>query len=593
MKTTRFILTSMFIAMLGYTLQGKAEDIDLYSSVSSVTGTDLPNVLFVLDNAANFDASTSLTCTYADTGGAPNMAGKTAGLEQCALNNAINALPTKAGGTSAVVNVGIMVYNDSKFATQWGCNTSAAGGCLVQKLIPMTSTNKASLMATIKSWTAATIKGNNEATAQGMQEAWAYYAGATGMSGTTYISPATAGCQKNFVIFIGNATTNAGSPGDASSTPGTGASPTPSLNTTITTRIDPTTTLVALTSAQQTLLKANIQITSGAYGAPSFSCGSYTMPSHTDNSGLYADEWARYMNVTDLKTGAMPANRNITTYTVGVLDTSCKPDYPALLTSMAIQGKGKYFATNNAADITQALLRILNEVQAVNSVFSSASLPVSVNTQGTFLNQIFMGMFRPDAGGVPRWLGNLKQYQFGYDATLKQLFMADATATSAISSAGTGFLSPNAASFWTCSNTANTQNKVAPYNVAPYSTTSICSTDPAVGFWANQPNGQGLAWDLPDGEVVEKGGAAQMMRLSNLVNTYTTAPGSSTNPRKLYTYCPSGTGCVAACRTPPMSLIDQTRPSPIQCWVQGQDQSPQSPALLRCWLAAQCLAPAG
>ena len=47
----------------------------------------------------------------------------------------------------------------------------------------------------------------------------------------------------------------------------------------------------------------------------------------------------------------------------------------------------------------------------MNSVFASVSLPVSVNTQGTYLNQVYIGMFRPDEDAFPRWTGNLKQYK--------------------------------------------------------------------------------------------------------------------------------------------------------------------------------------
>ena len=531
MNTIRFFMACMFIALLGNPSRGMAEDIDLYSAAASVTGTDLPNVLFVLDNAANWNANAP-ACTYFD-GTSPSLGATSGGIEQCALVNAINALPVKANST-AVVNIGIMVYN--KASIGYGCNAGGTGGCLMAPLTPMTAANKATLITTIKAWSGNNQQSNNEATAQVMQEAWAYYAGKTGMSGTTYTSPALVGCQKNYVLFIGNAINNSGSPGDASATPGA------LLTTTISGN-------AALTPAQKTLLGTTIQIHSGTYGTSAFTCSPnpYTMGnSHTDPSGLYADEWARYMYDTDLKTGAMPANRKIITYTIGVLSSACKADFPALLSSMAIQGGGKYFPTGNATDILQAILRVLNEVQAVNSVFSSSSLPVSVNSQGTYLNQVFMGMFRPDALGTPRWKGNLKQYQFAYDPTTLQIFLADATGSSAISAAGTGFLSPNAASFWSCSNSANTTINVTPYNIAPYSTTSICNTDPSAGFWANTPNGVGLSWDLPDGEVVEKGGAAQMLRLANLTNTYTTVPGSSTNPRNFYTYCPSGAGCIAA-----------------------------------------------
>ncbi len=47
-------------------------------------------------------------------------------------------------------------------------------------------------------------------------------------------------------------------------------------------------------------------------------------------------------------------------------------------------------------------------------MFASVSLPVSVNTQGTYLNQVFVGMCTPDADAFPRWNGNLKQYKLGF-----------------------------------------------------------------------------------------------------------------------------------------------------------------------------------
>ena len=41
------------------------------------------------------------------------------------------------------------------------------------------------------------------------------------------------------------------------------------------------------------------------------------------------------------------------------------------------------------------MTKILNQIRAANSVFAAASLPVSANTQGTYLNQVYIGMFRP------------------------------------------------------------------------------------------------------------------------------------------------------------------------------------------------------
>lgn len=529
MNTTRFFLACSLMALLGNPVPGKAEDIDLYSTIASAT-TGLPNVLFIMDNAANFNASAP-ACTYGDDHQPPSLGDTSGGIEQCALVDAINALPVKPDGT-AVVNIGIMAYNKNGMSALYGCNASGVGGCLIKPLTAMTAAGKASAIAGIKAWTSGDIQSNNEATAQAMQEAWAYYAGKTGMSGTTYTSPALSGCQRNYVIFIGNAINSSGHPGDPTATPGAQLASTVDSNT-------------ALTADQKTALKSTILIAAGPYGSSTFTCdpNPYTMGnSHTEISGLYADEWARYMHDVDIKLGSMPSGRHVVTYTIGVLSSSCKSEYPALLTSMALRGGGKYFPTGNSTDITQAILRVLNEVQAVNSVFSSSSLPVSVNTQGTYLNQIFMGMFRPDEQGNPRWKGNLKQYQFTYDETTQNLFLSDALAIDAISAAGTGFLSPNAASFWSCGNSARIND---PALVAPYDSLAACASDPTMGFWANDVSGVGLGYDLPDGEVVEKGGAGQMLRLSNLSNDYTATPGSSTNPRKLYTHCPSGSGCVS------------------------------------------------
>jgi type IV pilus assembly protein PilY1 len=111
----------------------------------------------------------------------------------------------------------------------------------------------------------------------------------------------------------------------------------------------------------------------------------------------------------------------ITTYTLEVdrKTTGQGPGATALLKSMANVSRGKYFnATSGASggtgnEILQALQTIFSEIQAVNTVFSSVSLPVSVNTEGTYLNQIYIGMFRPDQNAFPRWAGNLKQYKLG------------------------------------------------------------------------------------------------------------------------------------------------------------------------------------
>ena len=199
----------------------------------------------------------------------------------------------------------------------------------------------------------------------------------------------------------------------------------------------------------------------------------------------WTDEYARFL------LGQQDAGRGvstrITTYTIAVTGASSdKATYPAIFNGIAKAGGGDFYEANNVSKLTLALGDIFNQLQAVNSVFSSASLPVSVNARGTYLNQIFMGMFRPDADARPRWRGNLKQYKFDYDPVTDTLFLSDAsTPSKSAISASTGFLSPTATSFWTSSST----------------------------FWSNQLLGTPASVsDAPDGEVVEKGGVAQRIR---------------------------------------------------------------------------------
>lgn len=514
MKTKKLLFAATTAALLLGSSGTIAEDIDLY--MGNTSPAVAPNVMLIIDTAANFGSDTKATCLYkvdpdkAYTTQVPSMTGTVAGIEQCALYNAILSLPIGAAG-EARVHFGIMFYNKASMS-QYGCTAvSSIGGCVVKQLTPMNAAGKRQFLDFIRSWDLSQIKSNGQATGQVMQEAWAYYTGKIGVSGRDYasIKPAS-GCQRNFVIFLGNAVDNNGTPGDG----GLGSK---SLAQMLTAAGGNATARTPLPYAQGATCNTKKPF--------------YATPAHSESSGLYADEWARFMYRTDIH-GDHEGSQNILTYTIGALGANCRPDYPALLTSMAKEGGGQYFETNadKADEIENALNMLVNEVQAVNSVFSSSSLPVNANAQGTYRNQIFMGMFRPDPAGEPRWLGNLKQYQFIYDKTSKTLTLGDKNGDPALNSAGTGFISLNADSFWT-----KRDDSVQP--------------DLGGGFWRNQPSGsdalKGLTpnpYDAPDGEIVEKGGAAQQARLRSLFVNYTASPGG---PRKLFTYCPTGSTCIS------------------------------------------------
>lgn len=476
-------LKSLFITtLLVFHLPAIAEDIDLFVGVSP-TDSDLPNVMIVMDNGANFSSAAGATCIIGDDGvnGVTNpvataLSGSVGGIEQCALYKVISdiAVPVVDGVEEPTVNIGMMVYNANNIRdiTNTYCGGSGAvGSCLVQPLVPLNSTNKAAFLAWIRSWKTsggagsgyikanAAVGGN----ASAMQETWAYFAGRTGLSGRSYagIKPAS-GCLKNYVVFVGNSYTSSGKPGDAAGPESTlkGTNSTADMNA-----------FPVATTSQKVIITSPTRVTS---------CGTYSTypPSGThETKGFYADEWARYM-----------FGQNITTYTIGVLGSSCQAEYAALLTSMAEYGDGKYYPTTDYDELTEAFKQILSEIQNVDSVFASVSLPVSVNTQGTFLNQVYVGMFRPDKDAYPRWHGNLKQYKLGYIAGGSVLQLLDADNNSAISSGDSGFIAECARSNWTTDVSYWTLNSE-----------ESCGGSPA-------------ASNSPDGNVVEKGGQGQMLR---------------------------------------------------------------------------------
>jgi Tfp pilus tip-associated adhesin PilY1 len=503
MKTIKFILTILLFALMGQAATSLAEDTDIYGGLGGAAG--VPNIMIIIDNAANSNASMS-ACTYWD-GVSPqgtNTGNKSLDNYMCALDTIAHGLATKADG-SAVVNLGIttqagvyLTLTPVSDAVYTGAYSHTAG-----------QTNRQVLSAAIR---ALRDVPGNATQGTSFQETWAYYTGGNGgttnvgiISGTTYAGTnAATGCQKNFAIFISGVTNSAHANTNGNEL------------TKLTAVLNNAVTAGTLTAAQRTAMLTLV----------------------STGESPYAVEWARLMKTLDINTSvAGTGTQSITTYSVA----AGSPVYPAAMDSMekyiystALYGGGKYYAATSYASIYQSILKILNEVQAVNSVFSASSLPVSVNAQGTYLNQIYMGMFRPDETGAPRWLGNMKQYSFiaTRDPTthLIGLSLGDSLGAEAISSGGTGFISPNAVSYWTCGGSPQVR---------------ACSpvADPAAGFWAKNIQGTGGAFDLPDGELVEKGGAAQIMRLANLTADYTTAAGLATNPRKLYTYCPSGASC--------------------------------------------------
>ena len=460
-----------------------AEDVDLFNQPPS-GGLPAPNILFVLDNTANWSRASQHWVGSATAGDA----------ELLAIKNFVARLDKPA-------NVGLMQFTETgqtggyvRFSIRDMSN--AASNAAFQRVVGAINVNSPSEK----------VNQNSGAIANSMYEAWLYFTGASaswagmdpnadyagnrnsltgagqGMTSgfayagssarSAYNSPLAVACAKTVIIFIGN-----NGPAASPAVPGSS---------------DP---------SSQVLRRYSYATTPDVQSA-----------------------WARFLRLRpDLVTGSAAAeNAAIRTFTIDAYNADGGQQnaaYTNILKNMALQGEGNYYQAGSDVDLEKALNNILSQVQAVDSVFASASLPVSVSVRGTYLNQVYLGVFRPDPMAKPNWTGNLKQYQLAVDTSVSppSVYMADNTPSAsggplAVENSTTGFVNPNAISFWTQSST----------------------------FWDPlyyvSSQGKGGSSDSPDGDQVEKGGAAQYLR---------TAFATSQDSRKIFT-CVNAAGACAS-----------------------------------------------
>jgi len=485
-------VAALFLLLLAKPLL--AEDIDLFLGLPA-TSADAPNVLFVIDNTANWSQTSAVT-------GQPIWDS-----EQTALANIFQALDPNA------VNVGIMLFTETG-----GSNDNVDGGYIRSAIRFMNSTNKELYRQQILSFDENDDKSNGGKAGLAMQEAYLYFSGGSVDAGndkqkTDYtnnpdgIDPPTTVTERvtdgDICGFKGNGqprtcdvtTTTPGGPnadGAVWSLPGnaldtksdsTYNSPIPGgycgKNYII---------FISNGAAQDNTsdIRRGEATLSGLGG--DISQISIT-PSGSANNP--ADEWARFM------AGSPEA---ITTFTIDVdkVTNGQGPGWTALLKSMADESGGTYYDVDSGvAGISGAVNDAFSRILAVNSVFASVALPASANTQSTFINQIYIGLFRPDEQAKPRWFGNMKQYKFAFDASTgdEVLRVVDA-GESAIIDSGTGFVRECARSFWTPSSTDSYWSYL-PDNERRGECTDVANSEVS---------------NYPDGPIVEKGGQAYMGR---------------------------------------------------------------------------------
>ncbi|CAL94792.1 pilus assembly protein [Azoarcus olearius] len=498
---------------------GRAEDIDIYTTGS--TSSSAPNVLLYLDNSSNWAANnqawdkatvlakcgTDTVCQgYVNTVFSTNSSLKQGQVEARALKLVLQELICTSNPALQNVNLGLMVANDAGTVD----SNSVITGYIRRAVLPLSMTavppattstcadfiadldtiynditNPAFKAASSLEYGAALFevfkyfggyaKTNGiEATVAGAPEGARGFGPVryskpisyedvnafTTASKTTYKSPIAEGqCGRNYLVMVGNQFPN--------QEWGTNQNATPATNTVM--------GYIGLTPSQlySVAQKSSIRM---------------------------ADEWAAFLASTDVSSvsGFQPVN----TFAINVYNSQPDAAQAALLDSIARNGGtgrgGAFTVGGDLKALVDAFKRIFTQIAAVNSAFASASLPISVNSQGTYLNQIYIGMFRPDGNSLPRWAGNLKQYQFALSGSgsAQTLYMADADGEPAIDNAETGFLLDCARSFWTTDSGTYWQS-------VTNTPASACTTT---------ANNYSIYSDRPDGKIVEKGGVAQRIR---------------------------------------------------------------------------------
>jgi type IV pilus assembly protein PilY1 len=490
---------ALIAVAIGVPMQAAAEDIDLFLGPTPPQNTSAPNVLFVIDNTGNW------TSPFED--------------EKTALQSVFGALKDRlASDPNFAINIGLMMFTETG-----GEDSGEDGGYIRAAIRPMGEEADGEVYADLYSdliggFHVRDDKANAGAAGLAMAEAYYYFSGLaphagnnkaktdwgnaaaggafnqyynhsnaarasccaeshpvwelpgnalTTKAGATYNSPVAEGsCGKNYIIWISNGATQDPSAG--------GSRPIPK------------------------------QLLDAAAGTD--------VPEITLNpSGsqeTWADEWSRFMKQSDAA---------VTTFTVDVLpkSTGQGPGWSEMLRSMAEESGGYAYTVTDAnavaSELAAAVAGAIDRILAVNTVFASVALPAATNAQSTFLNQVFIGQFRPDADAHPRWMGNLKQYKLGVVGNTLKVLDADTVdeedAQDEDNSAdgsyvgtgnivvdnGTGFITNCATSYWSTADT-------------------YWSGDLALDMDESQCSASTATSNAPDGPIVEKGGQAQMLR---------------------------------------------------------------------------------
>lgn len=513
-----------------------ADDIDIFTG-SSGGDAAAPNVMFLLDTTADFDSSA--TNSLASTTGY-NSSATQGGVELNAIISEINAL----SAANTLVDVGLAAFNGTSAGIWYGARdiTNSSNSTVLKYLLANYSVRNSN-------WK----RAQSERTESGaMYELYRYFYSLAPYGGTPDSK------DNQLIDYAGN--TYEGSTATPSST-GTPAGLTDNF---------------ALVNGKYVSPSSNCSsnyviyiVNNSNNDKPKFDALSYGgnpspaltyIPPTTGGGGDARDlmSWADYLS-----------KQGITLYIIDVQNGHSDKSYSADLTQAAKLGGGNRYVVNAAlpsagSDLATKLSIIFNDINAKNSTFASTSLPVSTTNRAQDKNQLFIPMFRPDPEAKPRWMGNMKQYQLINVGGSIELGDSSSPSIQAVNST-TGFLTDCAVSYWSTDSGTYWSNVTE--NPLPKRTQVDCpNVVSTTSIWS----------DSSDGPVVEKGGAAEVIRKGNNPPTTNTTPTWNVN-RTIYTQ-PLAGGTLASFSSSTSGLTTTTNQygttptlSTLTKYTQGQD----------------------
>ena len=492
---------TLTLSALALATSAWADDIDIFLGTSGGSA-DSPNIIFLIDNSPNWSRASQ---HWPDNGGNQGQA------ELAAISSTLNRI-----NSTRPANVGLAMLSAYAGTNANGATPGTGGGYIRFGVRDMINATNRTALQNILAGISANISDPAEKLAgmaskdedAAFYEIYKYLSGLANFTGPSnqnsfadvphnaqslsgagqgltsgfalnnpgasavYQSPISSGaaCASTYIIYIANNANNTGSNGQAAYEPAVA-------------NVNPALAATALLDT-------------------------------------WTDEWTYFLKTNGVVVPAGNTNGSVVTYVLDAYSAEQNVGYSNSLMNAAKMGGGKYYQVGSQAAIANTLGMIFAEIQAVNSTFASASLPVNTTNRTQDKNQVFIPMFRPDPQDRPLWMGNMKQYQL---ISLSGSIALGDNSNPPIDAVNTltGFITPCAQSFWTTDSGTYWQSDIfdspTPKGGCPRSIT---------GF---------SAWsDDPDGPMVEKGGVAEVIRKGNNPPASNTIPTWAVN-RRVYT----------------------------------------------------------